>query len=77
MKKGVVLRTGAAGLHVQLPPYCCSAQAMCYCWKAKDHERGRVPIEEAVALYRERGYKGGLQYALDKPGMGLMGDQTG
>jgi tetratricopeptide (TPR) repeat protein len=41
-----------------------------------DYERGAALNEEAVALFRERGYKGGLYYALDNLGWAalLQGD---
>jgi hypothetical protein len=41
-----------------------------------DYERGAALNEEAAAHYRERGYKGGLEYALDNLGWAalLQGD---
>jgi DNA-binding CsgD family transcriptional regulator/tetratricopeptide (TPR) repeat protein len=41
-----------------------------------DYERGAALIEEAVTLYREHGYKGGLEYAVDNLGWAalLQGD---
>jgi non-specific serine/threonine protein kinase len=37
-----------------------------------DYERGAALNEEAAALYRERGYKGGLEYALDNLGWAAL-----